>query len=641
MQSRTQQQKPNGTGTTPRSRLRTVRWAGAALMLLAATLFGGQALAQAYPDSLSNTVTLTVDGVDNIGDSEATDTNTLEVVNDLSVEKTLLTTGPEFLVGQQVQYAIEVANDGPSLASGVEVNDIPTNMTITAVDGAGCAGFPCTIPTLAPGATETITVTATISGAGAFGNQATVASPGSTDPDPGNNTDEAEWGEAAGPTATIAVAPDSVLEGSGQSLTYTVTLDVAPAVDTVVDLELGGTATPGTDFEGAVTSVTIPAGSTTATFEVTPLPTAEIDGSETVVITIVPGDLYAVGTPDSATGTIVQAAADLSITKTFNSAAPFVVGQLVEYTIEVTNAGPSAATSVQVTDTPTNLEIETVTGACTTLPCTIDSIGAGDTATIELSARIIAAGAFSNSAAVESPDVTDPNPGDNEDDGGGGEAAAPSTTITVAPDSVGEDAGEPLVFTISVDVPPAVDTVITLDFGGTATPGEDYTGAITTVTIPAGETSVSFEVVPLPDDIYEGDETVVVTVVPGTGYEVGPDSEAVGTIIDSDLPTADLSVSKSDGADTFVPGGSAIYVITVSNAGPNAAPGVEVTDNLPSGVTLSGPWSCEITAGGGACASAGGGAAGDGVVNVTVDLEADGEATITVPVVFSADPADY
>lgn len=641
MQPRIHEQKPNGAGRDPRSRLEAVRQAAAALLLLGATLFAGQALAQAYPDTISNTVTLTVDGVENVGDTEATDTNTLEVVNDLSVAKTLLTTGPDFMIGQQVQYSIAVANAGPSQASGVIVNDTPTNLAITAVDGAGCADFPCTIPTLAPGATETITVTATISSAGVFGNFATVDSPGSTDPDPTNNTDEAEWGEAAGPTATIAVAPDSVLEGSGESLTYTVTLDVAPAVDTVIDLEIGGTATAGVDYDGAVTSVTIPAGATSASFDVTPLPGAEIDVSETVTFTIQPGDLYAVGTPDTATGTIVEASADLSIVKTFESTGPFVVGQLVDYTIVVSNAGPSTATNVLVTDTPTNLEIETVTGACSTLPCTIDSIAAGDSVTIGLSARIIAAGAFSNSAAVESPDVTDPNPDDNENDGGGGDAAAPATTISVAPESVEEDGGVPLVFTISVDVAPAVDTVINLEFGGTATPGDDYTGATTTVTIPAGETSASVEVMPLPDDTYEGDETVVVTVLPGTGYEVGPVNAAIGTIIDSDLPTADLSITKSDGADTYVPGGSATYEIVVSNAGPNGAPGVVMTDNLPSGVTLSGPWSCTITAGGGSCASASGGAAGDSVVSVTVDLDADGEVTITVPVVFSADPADY
>ena len=641
MQPRIHEQKPNGAGRDPRSRLGAVRRTAAALLLLGATLFAGQALAQSYPGTISNTVTLTVDGVENVGDTEATDTNTLEVVNDLSVVKSLLTTGPGFMIGQQVQYSIAVANAGPSQASGVIVDDDPTNLTITAVDGAGCAAFPCTIATLAPGATETITVTATISSAGRFGNIATVESPGSTDPDPTNNTDEAEWGEATGPTATIAVAPDSVREDSGESLTYTVTLDVAPAVDTVIDLQVGGTATAGVDYEGAVTSVTILAGATSASFDVTPLPGAEIDVSETVTFTIQPGDLYAVGTPDAATGTIVEASADLSIVKTFNSTAPFVVGQLVDYTIVVSNAGPSTATNVLVIDTPTNLEIETVTGACTTLPCTIDSIAAGESATIELSARIIAAGPFSNSAAVESPDVTDPNPDDNENDGGGGDAAAPATTISVAPESVEEDGGVPLVFTISVDVAPAVDTVINLEFGGTATPGDDYTGATTTVTIPAGETSASVEVMPLPDDTYEGDETVVVTVLPGTGYEVGPVNAAIGTIIDSDLPTADLSITKNDGADTYVPGGSATYEIVVSNAGPNGAPGVVMTDNLPSGVTLGGPWSCEITAGGGSCASASGGAAGDGVVTVTVDLDADGEATITVPVVFSADPADY
>jgi len=131
----------------------------------------------------------------------------------------------------------------------------------------------------------------------------------------------------------------------------------------------------------------------------------------------------------------------------------------------------------------------------------------------------------------------------------------------------------------------------------------------------------------------------VVTIVAGTLYALADPSEAAGTITNDDLPVADLSISKSDGSATYTPGGTATYVITVSNAGPDAATGVVVTDNLPDGVTLSGPWTC--TASGGTCSAAGGGNAGDSQVVVTLDLDATGSAQITVPVVFSADPTDY
>lgn len=103
--------------------------------------------------------------------------------------------------------------------------------------------------------------------------------------------------------------------------------------------------------------------------------------------------------------------------------------------------------------------------------------------------------------------------------------------------------------------------------------------------------------------------------------------------------SADLSISKADNSTTYTPGGSATYVITVSNAGPDAVVGAVVTDNLPAGATLSAPWGCTATSG--TCQAASGGAVGDTSINVVIDLEVVGEAVIEVPVVFGADPAAY
>lgn len=105
--------------------------------------------------------------------------------------------------------------------------------------------------------------------------------------------------------------------------------------------------------------------------------------------------------------------------------------------------------------------------------------------------------------------------------------------------------------------------------------------------------------------------------------------------------TADLGITKSDSIDTYAPGGSSTYAITVSNAGPAAVTGAVVSDTLPAGMTLSGPWTCTVTQGTGSCVPASGGNAGDQAVNLTVDLEDGGQATINVPVTFSTNPAAY
>jgi len=103
-----------------------------------------------------------------------------------------------------------------------------------------------------------------------------------------------------------------------------------------------------------------------------------------------------------------------------------------------------------------------------------------------------------------------------------------------------------------------------------------------------------------------------------------------------------LSLLKSDGATTYTPGTSGTYVLTACNAGPDAANGATIADNLPNGVRLSGPWSC---AGSGAvpgtCPASGGAVGGNSVSVGSVVLPNNGCVTVSVPVTFSANPADY
>ncbi|RDX36290.1 DUF11 domain-containing protein [Kangiella sp. HD9-110m-PIT-SAG07] len=101
----------------------------------------------------------------------------------------------------------------------------------------------------------------------------------------------------------------------------------------------------------------------------------------------------------------------------------------------------------------------------------------------------------------------------------------------------------------------------------------------------------------------------------------------------------DISVTKNSSND-FIPGGSNTYTIVVSNAGPSEAVGLVVTDNLPSGVTLSGSWTCTPSAGS-SCSSPSGGAVGGTSVSVTVSVVSGGQVTLSVPVVYSTDPTDY
>ncbi len=120
------------------------------------------------------------------------------------------------------------------------------------------------------------------------------------------------------------------------------------------------------------------------------------------------------------------------------------------------------------------------------------------------------------------------------------------------------------------------------------------------------------------------------------GDGIADDDEAS---VDINAGVVDVEVTKTSLND-FIPGGSDTYTILVTNAGPSDATGLTVSDNLPSGVTLSGSWTCTPSAGS-SCGSASGGSAGGTSVSVTVSVVAGGQVTLTVPVQYSADPTDY
>lgn len=107
--------------------------------------------------------------------------------------------------------------------------------------------------------------------------------------------------------------------------------------------------------------------------------------------------------------------------------------------------------------------------------------------------------------------------------------------------------------------------------------------------------------------------------------------------------SSDVSVTKTDGSGTYTPGGTDTYIITVENSGPTGVSSVVVSDDLPTGVTLSGVWSCTVTTAGSgnvttACPSATGGSIGATSVNLNVDLANGGVITISVPVQYPATP---
>ncbi|MEK7833659.1 MAG: DUF11 domain-containing protein, partial [Acidobacteriota bacterium] len=85
-----------------------------------------------------------------------------------------------------------------------------------------------------------------------------------------------------------------------------------------------------------------------------------------------------------------------------------------------------------------------------------------------------------------------------------------------------------------------------------------------------------------------------------------------------------MAITKTNNTNTLVPGTQTTYTIVVSNSGPSAAVGAQVSDIMPANLVI-GSWTCAASAGS-SCAAA----SGSVNINTTVNLLPSGTATFTV-----------
>lgn len=121
-------------------------------------------------------------------------------------------------------------------------------------------------------------------------------------------------------------------------------------------------------------------------------------------------------------------------------------------------------------------------------------------------------------------------------DVGGTGSGTPTLSITATDSAAGESSGNPGTFTITRAGSTADALTVPLTVSGTANAGFDYAAIPTTITLPAGQSSVAVTVAPLDDNIVEADasETVILTLLAGSSYTLGSPVSATITIADND-----------------------------------------------------------------------------------------------------------
>jgi hypothetical protein len=129
----------------------------------------------------------------------------------------------------------------------------------------------------------------------------------------------------------------------------------------------------------------------------------------------------------------------------------------------------------------------------------------------------------------------------------------PDVTVSVSPSAVLENGPTNLVYTFSRTGSTTNPLTVNFSVGGTAAFSSDYSqsGAASfnptsgTVTIGAGNSTATVTLDPTSDSTVESDETALLTVTSGTGYNPGNPASASGTITNDDLapPTMQFSAT--------------------------------------------------------------------------------------------------
>jgi uncharacterized repeat protein (TIGR01451 family) len=573
-----------------------------------------------------------------------------------------------------------------------------TSWTVTCIAdaGASCTAGPVTPPgnitdpiNLPVGKKVTYTIVSSISG-GAVGSlvtTATVTNPGPT-PDP-NLANNSATDTDAPPSADLSI---TITDGismwtPGGTATYTVVvtnngpLNVTGAIfndnkpaqvaswswnctpDYGATCGAGGSAAPITD------TANIPSGKKVTYTIIASLGTT-IPGNliNTVTITSPIGMPDPVPSNNTATDTDSGPSADLSVTKT-DGASFYTPGGTQTYTIRVANNGPQTVIGAAFAD---NIPAQILSWTWTCVPdfsssCTAGPTvsGANFTDTINLAAgqgvtytavatiNGIATGTMVNTASITAPGaIIDPVPGNNT---ATDTDASPTADLSVS-NSDGVSIYPPggnVTYTIVVtnngpapvsgvtvtDNRPAQITswiwTCVADSGATCTAGPTSPVNFTdSVSLPVG-TKITYTVVASVDIGAVGAMTNAVTV---TAPVAVPDPiPGNNTASDTDAhPYADLAITKTDMVDTYVPGGTVIYTITVTNLGPSNVIGATFSDTLPTGA-LSWIWSCAADLGAFCTA---GPLAGPGVFTDTVNIPAGKQIVYTVVTTISGVFAD-
>ena len=560
------------------------------------------------PDPSDNAVTVTVGVVQRA---------------DVAVTKTAVPT--TVVPGSIVTFPITVTNNGPSTALGVNVSDVLDSAFVDVTATAPCEvqsnAVQCPLGDLAPGESESLTITARLDPATPAGTVITNTADASTltpDLTTANNSSSVTVTTATPQSdlnVTKVVSPTSVVAGAGGA-TYTITVtNDGPSTATGVELTdasppaftvVSGSSSRGSCTLGLLVSCTIdelPVG-TSARFTLDVVVPGDTAPGPIINTASVSGDQQDPDVLDNTASATLNVTTSADLVTIKQGPAQLVPGGTGTYEITVSNSGPSTALDVALVDQlPAGIVVDQVVpsvGTCAPvvvgqpLTCQLGDISPDDPAEVDISYTVDSAFPDPQLVNTASASSVTPDP-------------VPSNNQSVFTSSTGAQA-DLIISKLQTPIPPVAGGVVSWDLRADNSGPSAAVGVVITDTLPAGLTDISVPAgctldvltVTCPVGTLDSGDTsatftiaatVPLTMADGTLItntaavtSTTPDpspSNNTRTVASHVVTRADLVVVKSTSPALPAGAGQPTFTIDVSNNGPSIARNVRLVDVLP------------------------------------------------------------
>ena len=392
------------------------------------------------------------------------------------------------------------------------------------------------------------------------------------------------------PSYALAVNPASIDEVDGVSTVTVSTGGATLSTNQTIALGFAGTATKGTDYSVDDESLTLTAGQTSVSTTVSTVDDTDTDPDETIEITATLNGAQ-IGTAQTVTitddesgGNRIPLSASTRITLSVGPAEIAEDAGTTDVTVTGTLDGAALTT-------PTEVSVSVASGTATagtdfaavaSFLLTIAADDTSGTATFNLTPTD-----DSLVEDVETVKVSGSTGGDltvlaatleiTDDD-------QPSYALATNPASITEIDGVSTVTVSTGGVGFPADQTIALAFGGSATKGTDYSVDTESLTLTAGQTSVSTTVRAVDDEVMDPDETIDITATLD-GEQIG--ARQTVTIVDNETAATRVTLSLAPAA-VAEDGGATDVAVTGTLNGAAQSTTTEVTVSVAGGTATAG-----------------------------------------------------